>query len=242
MPDPATSVPDDGSSDKSFLGWLKEVGLRADTVARSASDVATLGFADKVAAAGNALFDQSPGNWLDHYHSALDNETARNQYDSAHRRTAQAAGQALGIGLAAADAGVLGAESSAALPARAKGLLGEVLSAGKTIAKGDFPVGFQVPKQLANGRKTIVDQQTARGLNVEAKFGPWADLTKNQRFARRQWGSNYRVDRWLPEHVGYGTGAVGGAGGLLSASSFPPQTSSDPPQAAGSDDQSPDNQ
>jgi hypothetical protein len=211
----------DGHSDGGTQGFVpdrvKAAGLQADTAVRSAANLVTFGLADKAEAAADALFDHSPGDWLQHYKAALNDQVARTAFDASHRPVAQAVGRVAGVGLAAADLGLLGAETSAALPIKAKGLLGEILSGFKTVAKGDLPVAFQVRKKLDNGKTTVVDQTTARGLNVEAKFGPSASLRKNQRYAQKQWGQGYRVDWWLPRHVGYITGTAGGAGGLLSA-------------------------
>jgi hypothetical protein len=81
-------------------------------------------------------------------------------------------------------------------------VLGEGLSTAKTILKGDWPEGFQVRRVLQNGRRTVVDHETKKGISVEAKFGPSARLTPNQRTAQAQWGDLYRVDRWMPGHVG----------------------------------------
>lgn len=220
MPDPNPSnpqpAPATGNSQGSFLDGLKEAGLQADTVVRNAANVVSGGWADKAEAAGDALFDQSPGDWLDHYRAALKDQVARNLYDASHRPLAKALGDGLGIGLATYGGYQLGAEGSAALPPRAKGLLGEGLSTAKTIAQGDWPVGSQVRKVMQNGKTTVLDHETAKGIYVEAKFGPSARLTRNQRYAQRQWGPGYRVDRWMPRHVGYITAPVGAGGGLLS--------------------------
>jgi hypothetical protein len=174
--------------------------------------------ADKGQAALDAtLGSGGDGNWLDRYNADLKQQAARNVYDHVNRGIASGLGTAGGAGLALADGNVLGAETSAALPIKAKGLLGEALSMGKTIAKGDWPEATQVRRVMQNGKTTIVDHQTKSGLMVEAKFGPSARLSTNQRYAQNQWGPMYRVDRWLPRHVGYIGGAIGGATGLLSA-------------------------
>jgi len=69
---------------------------------------------------------------------------------------------------------------------------------------------------LDNGKATIVDHHTVKGINVESKFGPGAKLSRNQRYAQQQWGLGYRVDHWLPDHVGLITAPLGPAvGGLL---------------------------
>jgi hypothetical protein len=113
------------------------------------------------------------------------------------------------------DVGVVGAESAAALPIKAKGLMGEGLSVAKTVLKGDRPAAFQVRHTLQNGLTTVVDHDTAKGISVEAKFGPWARLSKNQRQAQKQWGDLYRVDRWGPRHVGAIAASAAAPVGLL---------------------------
>jgi hypothetical protein len=67
------------------------------------------------------------------------------------------------------------------------------------------------PIKLSNGLKTIPDHVQQSGRVVEAKFGFSAGLTRNQRQAQRELGAGYRVDRWTPDHIGYGTGALQGA-------------------------------
>ncbi len=199
-------------------GALKEAGLQADTAVRNAANTLTFGLADKADSAINAALGQGgPGNWADRYQAELNQDAARNVYDSIHRGVAKRLGEIGGVGLGLGDVGVLGAEGAAALPIKAKGLLGEGLSAAKTALKGDWPVGFQVRRTLQNGLKTVVDHETAKGISVEAKFGPWARLTKNQRQAQAQWGDLYRVDRWGPGHVDAITAGAAAPVGLLGA-------------------------
>jgi hypothetical protein len=123
----------------------------------------------------------------------------------------------IGLGLATQVAFDLGAGGSAALPIRMKGQLGEGLSAAKSALQGDWPVGFQVRKTMQNKKATVLDHETASGMYVESKFGPSARLTPNQKYAQQQWGpEGYRVDHWMPSHVGAIAAPVGTAGGLLS--------------------------
>lgn len=243
MPNPIAPKTQPGdASQNSALDGLKEAGLQADTFVRNAANVATFGLADKAEAAADALFDHTPGDWLQHYKASLNDQVARTLYDSSHRPIAQTAGRIAGVGLAAADAAALGENASAALPSQAKGLLGEVLSAGKTVMEGDFPVRFQIRRKLNNGKTTIVDHETLLGKKVEAKFGPTATLKPNQRYAQKQWGPDYRVDWWLPHHVGDVTGLAGGFGGLLSSGLYdtqPPDTDSDSTAADNSPQQIP---
>ncbi len=93
-----------------------------------------------------------------------------------------------------------------------KGALGEGLSWLKTRLSGDYPVGLQVRVPLSRSF-TVADQTTARGLAVESKFGPKARLKGPQILAAEELGPSYRVDRWMPRHVGYITGAASGAAG-----------------------------
>lgn len=196
---------------------IPEQVLQADTFQRSAANFATGGASNIAAAAADALFDRNAGDWLTHYKAGLQNQLSRDAYDAAHRPVAVALGDALGLYLLARTGFAAGARGSAALPIRMKGQLGEGLSAIKTVLKGDRPAGFQVRKVLNNSKATVVDHVTAKGMNVEAKFGPAAKLSTNQRYAQQQFGPLYRVDHWLPEHVGYITAPLGPAArGLLS--------------------------
>jgi hypothetical protein len=217
--------------DESLSDRLREAALQADTVARHASNLLSFGLADKVEAAGDALFEQNPGDWLQRFKAALKDQATRNLYDASHRQFAGLVGDGVGIGLATYGAGLAGAEGSAALPIRIKGQLGEGLSAAKTVVQGDWPVQFQARKIMQNNRYTVLDHETAKGTYVEAKFGPRARLTPNQQFAQRQWGPGYRVDYWMPRHVGYITAPTGAASGLLSWGMQQPSTEDQDPSA-----------
>jgi hypothetical protein len=213
MPNPNRS----GSQNGQLPNYgIPEPLLQADTFARSASNLVTGGLANNAEAAMDALFDRSPGDWLAHYKAALKGQLARDDYDSSHRRLAVALGDGLGAALLADGAFIAGARGSAALSPVAKGQLGEGLSVAKTLLKGDRPLGFQKWTKLNNGKWTVIDQTTAKGVNVEAKFGR-SPLRPNQIAAQKQFGPAYRVDRWLPDHVGAITAPFGPAvGGLLS--------------------------
>lgn len=213
MPDSDSASP---NAPQSLGDKIKEGLLQADTVARSASNIMTGGLADNADAAWAALFDKSPGDWLAHYKAALQDQQARDQYDASHRQVANTIGNLLGVGLLTYGAYGAGADTSAELPPVEKGVLGENLSEAKTMLQGDWPLASQVRKRLPNGRATVVDHVTAKGVNVEAKFGPNSDLSRNQTLAQQVWGLNYRVDRWMPYHVGALTAPAGTAGGLLS--------------------------
>jgi hypothetical protein len=219
MPGPNSPSPDlstpAGPSDPDFL---RNAALQADTFVRNAANVASFGLADKGEAALQATLGVGgTGDWASRYNKDLKQQAARNVYDQVYRAATSRLGQAAGVGLTLADGNILGAEGASALPIKVKGLLGEGLSTVKTLAKGDLPSGFQVPFKLDNGLKTIIDHQTMKGMSVEAKFGPWARLSKNQRYAQKQLGDAYRVDLWGPRHIGYITGGMGAGAGLLSA-------------------------
>ena len=220
----------------SYLNWLKEGALQADTAVRAAANTLTFGGADNFAAAMDATLGQEPGTWPQRYDADLKAQAARNVYDAIHRSAMRHLGEAGGIGIGMMGGNVAGIEGSAALPIKTKGLLGEILSTGKTILKGDWPADFQVPHRLQNGLKTIVDHDTAKGISVESKFGPSARLTKNQRYAQQQWGPQYRVDRWGPSDIGVIGAGAAGAGGLLSAGLQEQQSGQD---ASDQDDQFP---
>jgi hypothetical protein len=198
-------------------GGFLEPLLQADTAARSAVNLLTGGWANNIESANAALFDRSPGDWLTHYKAQLQSHLARDAFDATHRPIAVALGDGLGVAAMARAGYLAGARGSAALPSVAKGQLGEGLSVAKTVLQGDRPVGFQVRKIMQNNKATVIDHETAKGLYVESKFGPKAKLSPNQQYAQQQWGSGYRVDHWLPEHVGWITAPLASAvGGLLS--------------------------
>lgn len=207
-PQPSGDDPLNGVED-----GLKEAGLQADTFVRSAANTATFGLADNAEATVDATLGQGgPGDWADRYQAELNQEAQRNVYDSIHRGVAQRLGELGGIGLQFLGGAEGGVGWSEGLPSMAKGELGENLSVGKTILKGDTPVGFQVTKRLSRGY-TRADHLTADGTYVEAKFGPKASLSGPQTRAQTELGPQYRVDWWLPKHVGYlaggGVAAVG---------------------------------
>lgn len=98
--------------------------------------------------------------------------------------------------------GAEGARWANALKPKAKGTVGEVLSAAKTLARLEAPSGFHKQLNLKGGGYTIQDHATSAGDTVEAKLGEWADLSKRQRQAQRERGEKYRVDRWRAADVG----------------------------------------
>lgn len=89
------------------------------------------------------------------------------------------------------------------LSPRQKGLLGEGLSWVKTRLSGDYPAGLQVRIPLSRSY-TVADQVTQNGKVVEAKFGPRASLTAQQRLAEAELAAIYRVDRRPARRAGGG--------------------------------------
>jgi hypothetical protein len=85
---------------------------------------------------------------------------------------------------------------------KAKGNVGEAFSLAKTIARGKVPFKLQSEVEIGGGRHSVADIEFGpKGASsiVEAKMGPYADLTTNQRIARRQAradGREYIVDGW----------------------------------------------
>ena len=189
-----------------------EAGGQGGAVARAAANRMTFGYADRFSAAADAAIGFGEGEtFRDRYRSNLGLEAQRTQYDARHRPVAKAVGDVAGEVIAFKGVGGAGVSAVRRLPPKAKGVVGEVLSAGKTVLRGDLPVGFRRPLTVKGGR-TIRDHVTLRGGSVEAKFGPTARLSPRQREAQEELGSLYRVDRWQPHHVGRITGGAGAVG------------------------------
>ncbi|MFM8820397.1 MAG: hypothetical protein ACKOD3_07655 [Phenylobacterium sp.] len=95
------------------------------------------------------------------------------------------------------------------LPPSEKGKLGERLSEGRSHLRGDAPREGGKPRvPVGGGKVAIPDHQTQSGLYVEAKFGPSADLTKNQKKAFSLDPDGFRLDHFLPQDVGAATAAI----------------------------------
>jgi hypothetical protein len=191
---------------------------RGGAVARAAANQMTGGRADKFSAAADALLGFGDGETVrDRYRSNLQQEHRRSRSDATRYPTLKpvgdVAGEVLKEALIYRLGARMGASASSRLPPKAKGALGEVLSAGKSTLRGDPPVALQQPLAVTGG-KTIRDHVTWRGKSVEAKFGPTARLRPRQREAQRELGDRYRVDRWLPHHVGRISGAATAAGAV----------------------------
>lgn len=193
-----------------------EGGAQVGAVARATANRVTLGRADDLSAAGDALLGFGAGHdFGERYRSNLQQEHGRTRYDAVNRPVAKATGDLVAEALVFKGAGKAGAYGSSRLPPKAKGVLGEVLSAGKTILRGDRPVALQVQHPLVTGGRTVIDHVTRAGKFVEAKFGPTARLSQRQRQAQALYGDSYRVDRWQPYHVGRITGGAGAGAAWL---------------------------
>lgn len=73
--------------------------MQADAFTRGFANTVTLGGADHIAALGDAIVDGGPlSSAPRRYQANLHDQQARDAYDAAHRRTAQVAGQAAGVG------------------------------------------------------------------------------------------------------------------------------------------------
>ncbi|MDP3852889.1 MAG: hypothetical protein Q8Q77_04140 [Phenylobacterium sp.] len=94
-----------------------------------------------------------------------------------------------------------------------KGKLGERMSMIKTRLQGQVPIDMHKKRKVSGGH-TFIDHATKAGSVIEAKFGRGARFSKPQIQARLKFGPQYRVDWWLPEHVGR---AVGGPLALFGA-------------------------
>jgi len=112
---------------------------------------------------------------------------------------------------------LVGTYGTAALPAHLKGKVGESLSLGKTLARGRSPTIKKDVEVNDAGRISIPDQ-TIGADYLEAKMGPGADLTTNQRLLRakaRREGNEFIVDAWQFRDAGKAVGT-----GLAPTGSF----------------------
>jgi len=195
---------------------LERAVREADAAFRAAANTVTFGKADQYAAAANAFFGMGdPGSMSQRYERNLLAEHARDNADAHLRPTGHGIGELAGVALLARLGGRAGLLASGSFPANVKGALGEALSMDKTIGNGDFPRSVQVRRPLAT-RWTDLDHTTFGGQDVEAKFGPSADLTAAQRRAAKEL-ARYRVDWWLPRDVGKLTGSAASTTGAIGA-------------------------
>ncbi|HWA63839.1 MAG TPA: hypothetical protein VG939_20860 [Caulobacteraceae bacterium] len=132
---------------------LPEPLLQADTVLRSAANVASFDTADPISAALTALTEPGGlGGWQERYRAALADERARDSYDAIHRPIAQKTGQVLGTGLSFLESGpVKGAALLKRLPGAAKLTAREAAAA--MAAAGLTNAGVQAASDLASGRR-----------------------------------------------------------------------------------------
>jgi hypothetical protein len=181
----------------------------ADAVMRSAANTATFGLADNLSAGANALLGQGgEGDFLTRYDRLYQDELWQDETYRRERPIATAAGE-LGMTLATATgAAMKGARVVSGLPSKTKGVIGERMSDGKTLLRGDLPIKHHKRIDLQGGGHTFADHQTVRGGIVEAKLGPKARLTNPQRRAQAQFGPRYRYDHWSFNDVGR---VIGGA-------------------------------
>ena len=129
---------------------------------------------------------------------------------------------ARGGALTAKATGAGGTYGSAAAPVRIKGKIGETLTGARLLASGEGVPLAQRRVSIGGGREAIPDWKI-NDRYVEAKFGPNADLTKNQRIFRRQQPDNFSVDAWSFGDVGKitGTAGVGFGSQLLDDEDYP---------------------
>lgn len=204
---------------------LVEGALQADTVVRRAANILSADRADvlEAIAAVELGYGDMRSSVQQRFQAARAEQAARALHDEQHRQAALKAGNVLGyglgLGLAVRGGGNGAIYAMGRLGNQGKGRVGEAMSVVRTIAQGDVPVQFQKALALKAGGKTVIDHGTLFGKKVvEAKYrtGRSATLRGQQLKAQKQFGSDYRFDRWGPQDVinrGRAAGA-GAAGGL----------------------------
>jgi hypothetical protein len=156
------------------------------------------------AAAGGALQGVTAPRMGPGANAALGGAVTSSLQDIANGRpisTEDAAIAALTGGAIGKFAGQRASRAANNLSVQAKGRVGEKLSEGRSLLRWQLPTDTQARIQLNNRRTTVADHVTRVGP-VEAKFGPTAKLSRNQRAAAAQFGEDYRIDSFLPEDVG----------------------------------------
>ncbi len=107
---------------------------------------------------------------------------------------------------------LIGTYGTAALPAHLKGNVGEGLSVGKTLSRGKVPKLKKTRVPVGVGeRYSIPDQRIGRDF-LEAKMGPSANLSPNQRLLQaktKREGNKYLIDAWQFRDAGKAAGVVG---------------------------------
>lgn len=109
----------------------------------------------------------------------------------------------------------------AAAPSRVKGVVGEGLSAFKTLSRSRVP-GRQRPVPVGRYRP-VPDQRMERGFlglrqldgeeYLEAKMGPYANLSRAQRALRNLDPARFAIDAWQFRHAGRAASLLGGPAG-----------------------------
>ncbi|WP_374472795.1 hypothetical protein [Phenylobacterium sp.] len=125
------------------------------------------------------------------------------------------AGDAIGAAHGAALLGkagdVLGTYRTAALSSHLKGKVGEALSYGKTLARGKVPDVRKDGVPIGNGKKVSKPDQKIDDDYLDAKMGPYADLTPNQRRLKKMQddsGREFIIDAWQFRDVGKAAGIL----------------------------------
>ena len=105
---------------------------------------------------------------------------------------------------------MIGTYRTAALPAHLKGKVGEALSYAKTRARGKVPAPKEERVPVGGRRVSIPDQKIGDDY-LEAKMGPHANLTRNQRLLQAKLnreGKNLLIDAWQFRDVGKAAGIL----------------------------------
>lgn len=137
---------------------------------------------------------------------AAASDAAAGRIPSAERAIGAAHGGAL-LGKAG---DVIGTYGTASLPRRLKGEVGEALSYGKTLARGKVPAWKKRHADVGGGKFSIPDQKIGDDY-LEAKMGPYADLTRNQRLLQAKLnreGKELLIDAWQFRDVGKAAGIL----------------------------------
>ena len=216
------NLPAATTADLADLGAKVRRGLlegltTVDAVMRSGANTATFGLADNLAAGAYAVLGKGgEGDFLTRYGRLYQDELRQDEIYRRERPIATAVGELGMTAATGAGAAVKGARVISRLPARSKGIIGERMSDGKTLLSGDIPIKRGRRLDLEGGGHTFTDHQTTRGKIVEAKLGPTAKLTKQQKRAQAQFGPSYRYDHWSFDDVGrlIGGAAAGAQQGL----------------------------
>lgn len=106
--------------------------------------------------------------------------------------------------------GVAGTYGTALRSNQTKGAIGEALSYGKTVSRGKIPNVKKEAVPVGGGRSSKPDQVIDEGY-LEAKMGPGADLTPNQRKLRKKAeaeGKEFIIDAWTFRDAGKGAGII----------------------------------